>query len=160
MPQTGSGSYLSYYEPRSPLIQHYRKQPEGHVHALGDYAFSATYRETEYFQDWVRPQGFADMIGGHLVRTQQHYAWLSLRRAEQRGTYSPSDIRAANRVARHLGRVITLRFKLEMERNITNGLRDFLELVGFGVWGDRGSQRQSAHRELRSRDNLEGRRRT
>ena len=55
--------YLSYYEQRSPLIQFYARQPEGRVGALGDYAFSAAYRETEFFQDWIRPQGFADMLG-------------------------------------------------------------------------------------------------
>jgi DNA-binding CsgD family transcriptional regulator len=39
----------------------------------------------------------------------------------------------ANRVARHLGRVIKLRLKLDMERNITSGLRNSLELVAFGI---------------------------
>ena len=63
--------YLSYYEQRSPLIEFYARQPEGGARALGDYAFSAAYRETEFFQDWIRPQGFADMLGSHLVRGPQ-----------------------------------------------------------------------------------------
>jgi hypothetical protein len=44
------------------------------VRALGQFAFSPTYRETEYFTDWVRPQGYGDMIGGHLVRRPDLYA--------------------------------------------------------------------------------------
>jgi hypothetical protein len=72
--------YLSYYEQRSPLMGFYARQPEGCVGALGDYAFSAAYRETEFFQDWIRPQGFADMLGSHLVRGAQLSAWMSIRR--------------------------------------------------------------------------------
>jgi DNA-binding CsgD family transcriptional regulator len=125
--------YLSYYEARSPLIPLYRRLPQGQIHALGEYAFSVPYRKTEYFHDWVRPQGFADMVGGHLLRNDQHYAWLSIRRAEGRGTYSVSDVRAAARVAPHLGRALSLRFKLEAERATPNSLRNSLEFVGFGV---------------------------
>ena len=90
--------YLSYYEQRSPLIQFYARQPEGRVGALGDYAFSAAYRETEFFQDWIRPQGFADMLGSHLVRGPQLSAWMSIRRSEPRGLYSTAEIQAAGRL--------------------------------------------------------------
>jgi DNA-binding CsgD family transcriptional regulator len=125
--------YLSYYESRSPLIAHYRHKPEGHLSALGDYAFSSPYRETEYFQDWIRPQGFADMLGGHLVRTPQLYAWLGFRRTEKLGTYSHSQICVANRVAWHLSRVIKLGSKLGFDRDVANGIRESLEVVTFGV---------------------------
>jgi DNA-binding CsgD family transcriptional regulator/PAS domain-containing protein len=125
--------YLSYYEQRSPLIEFYARQPEGGARALGDYAFSAAYRETEFFQDWIRPQGFADMLGSHLVRRPQLSAWMSIRRSEQRGLYSTAEIHAAGRLLPHLGRAIKLRFRLEMERRIADDLRDSLELVDFGV---------------------------
>lgn len=140
-------SYLSYYEARSPLIDYYRRQPEGHVRALGNYAFDAAYRETEFFQDWIRPQGFADMLGAHLVRTPRLYAWMSIRRAEQRGPYSAHEIRAADRLGRHLGRAIKLRFKFESACNIADSVRKSLDAVDFGVlivdlsgkvlWGNR-----------------------
>jgi DNA-binding CsgD family transcriptional regulator len=126
-------SYLSYYEKRSPLIGFYQYQPEGRVTGLGDYAFSARYRETEFFQDWVRPQKFADMLGSHLVRTPQLSAWMSIRRSERRGLYSVPEIQIAARVASHLGRVIKLRFRFEMEFSVSAGVRESLERVEFGV---------------------------
>jgi DNA-binding CsgD family transcriptional regulator len=126
-------NYLSYYEPRSPILPLYRRLPEGQVHALGEYAFSAPYRKSEYFQDWVRPQGYGDMVGVHLLRNGQHSAWLSIRRAEERGTYSVFDIHAAECLIPHLARGISLRFRLEAERAAQNSLRNSLELVGFGV---------------------------
>lgn len=91
------------------------------------------YRETEFFQDWVRPQGYGDIVGVHLLRNRQHYAWLTIRRAEERGTYSASEVRAAGRLAPHLRRAISLRFKLEAERAVSNSLRNSLGFVGFGV---------------------------
>jgi DNA-binding CsgD family transcriptional regulator len=91
------------------------------------------YRETEFFQDWVRPQGYGDIVGVLLLRNRQHYAWLTIRRAEERGTYSASEVRAAGRLAPHLRRAISLRFKLEAERAVSNSLRNSLGFVGFGV---------------------------
>ncbi len=127
------GKFLAYYEARSPVHALYRKLPETQVIALGEFAFSPDYRETEYFQDWVRPQGFADLLGGHLVRTPKLHAWLSLRRAEQRGAYTPAEIRAAKRVAPHLTRAIKLRSRLEGERRTASSLRETLEVLGFGI---------------------------
>jgi hypothetical protein len=66
------GAYLSYYEQRSPIISLYNRLPEGQVRALGAFALSELYRETEYFQDWIRPQGYGDMVGVHLLRNHQH----------------------------------------------------------------------------------------
>jgi DNA-binding CsgD family transcriptional regulator/PAS domain-containing protein len=126
-------SYLSYYEKLSPLIRLYRHQPEGRATALGDYAFSADYRETEFFQDWVRPQKFADMLGSHLVRAPELTAWMSIRRSERRGIYSKPEIHTAARLFSHLGRIIKLRFRFEMECRLADGLRGALERVEFGV---------------------------
>jgi DNA-binding CsgD family transcriptional regulator len=132
-PSYNIASYLSYYESRSPLIGFYQRQPEGRVRALGGYAFSTELRKTEFFQDWIRPQGYADMLGAHLVRTSQHYAWMSIRRPEKRGVYSAAEIRAANCLGGHLGRVIKLSLKLEMGRNVAESARASLDVVGFGV---------------------------
>jgi DNA-binding CsgD family transcriptional regulator len=125
--------YLSYYEARSPLIAQYRDVAVGEVRALGYFAFSPAYRRSEYYYDWVRPQGWADMIGSHLVRTPDLYAWLSIRRAERRRTYTSREIRSAARIASHLGRAIKLRFHVERECSATSHLRDSLQFVGFGI---------------------------
>lgn len=125
--------YSSYYEARSPLIPRYRSSRAGHVTALGNYAFSAEYRETEYFQDWVRPQRFADMLGSHLVRTQSLYAWLSIRRADERGIYTSPAVRAANRLAPHFGRAIQLGAELERQRGLADSALQSLEMMGVGV---------------------------
>jgi DNA-binding CsgD family transcriptional regulator len=132
-PSYNIASYLSYYESRSPLIGFYQREPEGRVRPLGGYAFSTEFRETEFFQDWIRPQGYGDMLGAHLVRTSQHYAWMSIRRPEKRGVYSAAEIRAAACLGGHLGRVIKLSLKLAMDRNVTEHARASLDVVGFGV---------------------------
>jgi DNA-binding CsgD family transcriptional regulator len=125
--------FLAYYEPRDPKRQLYQGLSEGEVRSLGEFAFSRSYRETEFFQDWVRPQGTADMLGSHLVRTAQLEAWVSLFRAEKRGIYKPSEIRAAGDVAPHLTRAIKLRSRLEAERGNVRDLHSAVDMLGVGV---------------------------
>jgi DNA-binding CsgD family transcriptional regulator/PAS domain-containing protein len=130
---SGLKRYLSYYEARSPVHAMYRKLPEAAIRPVGAFAFSTDFRKTEYYQDWVRPQGFADILGSHLVRTPQLHAWLSLRRAEDRGAYSRTEILAARQVAPHISRAIKLRARFEQEMSAVGCLREILEAVNFGV---------------------------
>ncbi len=151
--------YSSYYEARSPLIARYRRSPVASVAALGDYAFSAEYRETEFFQDWVRPQRFADMLGGHLVRTPGLYAWMSVRRADDRGSYPAAAVKAANRLAPHLGRALKLGAALERQRCLAESALQSLDMVGVGVFVVDSTARlittnSAADRLLRSGDGL------
>ena len=126
-------TYLSYYEKRSPLLAFYRNQPEGSVRALGQFAFSPTYRETEYFTDWARPQGYGDTIGGHLVRRPDLYSWICIRRPNSFGAFGAADVRAAKRIAPHFGRAVRLRAKIKSERTVNRTLCEALECVGCGV---------------------------
>ena len=51
-------TYLSYYEKRSPLLAFYTKSTGRSVRALGQFAFSPTYRGVGVLTDWARPQGY------------------------------------------------------------------------------------------------------
>ena len=126
-------TYLAYYERRSPLLAFYRNRPEGRVSALGQIAFSRAYRETEYFLDWVRPQGYGDMIGGHLVQRPDLYSWLCIRRPDQHGPYTAAEVRSAKRIAPHLGRAIRLRARIEAQRGVDRGIRAALENMASGI---------------------------
>ena len=156
---TALPTYLSYYEKRSPLLAFYRNQPEGSVRALGQFAFSPAYRETEYFTDWVRPQGYCDMIGGHLVRRPDLYSWICIRRPNSFGPYASAELRAAKKIAPHLGRAVRLRAKIESERAVSRTLGEALECVRCGVVTvDAGGKVLSANRAaeilLRANDGL------
>jgi DNA-binding CsgD family transcriptional regulator/PAS domain-containing protein len=130
---SGLKKYLAYYEARSPTHPIYRKLPEADVRPVGAFAFSPDFRETEFYQDWARPQGYADMLGSHLVHTPQLHAWLCLRRAEDRGAYTRPEILAARHVAPHLSRAIKLRARFEQEMSAVGCLRETLEALSFGV---------------------------
>lgn len=128
------GAYLSYYEARSPLIPFFKQTPVGRARALGQYAFSAIYRETEFYQDWMRPQRIGDMLGSHLVRDGELYAWFAIRRPDRHRGYSAAEVRVADQVASHLARAIKLRFKLDNELACAYGARRSLDLVSFGIF--------------------------
>jgi DNA-binding CsgD family transcriptional regulator len=125
--------YLAYYDVRDPKRAIYRGLPESEVRAVGDFAFSSDYRETEFYRDWARLQGYGDMLGAHVVRTPKLYAWFALRREERRGTFMPAQVRVADRVAPHLTRAIKLQVRLEQESGKAASLREAVEMLGFGV---------------------------
>lgn len=84
--------------------------------------------------DWVRPQGYTDLLGGHLLRNSRLYAWLSVRRATASGTYSATDTRSINRVAQQLRRVLKLRYRLRLEQAKAHRLSQCLDEMGFAIY--------------------------
>jgi DNA-binding CsgD family transcriptional regulator len=125
--------YLAYYERRSPLIPFFRDSPVGHVRALGEFAYSSAYRNGEYFADWVRPQGWGDMIGGHLLRSRELYSWLAIRRPDARGRYSAREVGLIRKIAPHLARAVRLKAKLEAERAMSPAGRALIDCLSCGV---------------------------
>jgi DNA-binding CsgD family transcriptional regulator/PAS domain-containing protein len=125
--------YLTHWEPRSPLIARYRRLPEGLVGAPGPYGLSAAYRNTEFYQDWVRPQGYGDMLGSHLIRTPALSAWLNIRREHKRGLYSQHQVRIANEIGRHIARAIRLSHRIDIHADRATTLKATLDAVSFGL---------------------------
>jgi len=125
--------HQKYFERRSPYYENFKTARAGQLKALGTIAFSRDFRKTEYYQDWARVQGFADIIGGHLLRTPEIYAWMSLRRAEARGPYSSLELTRAQYVAAHLARALKLHERLNRERPAGKPLHEILDRIDFGV---------------------------
>jgi DNA-binding CsgD family transcriptional regulator len=73
------------------------------------------------------------MIGGHLVRRPDLYSWICIRRPDSFGPYTSAELRAAKRIAPHLGRAVRLRARIESERTVSRTLREALECLGCGV---------------------------
>ena len=125
--------YLTYWEAKSPLIARYRHLPEGLVDALGLYAFSPAYRNTEFYQDWVRPQGYSDMLGSHLIRSPALSAWLNIRRDRKRGVYSQYEVRTANEIGKHIARAIRLSHRIGVYAERATTLKASFDAVSFGL---------------------------
>lgn len=126
--------YLNEYEPISPIFLKFRAVPTGELRALGAYAFSAAYQNTAYYQDWVRPQGWRDKIGGHLTRNNASSIWLSLRRAHDRGMFKPSQIALAQKIAPHMTRAVRLQIKLRENGLRADALVSSIDAVPFAIF--------------------------
>jgi len=126
--------YLEDYEPISPVFLRYRGVPQGQLRTLGDYAFSQSYQDSAYYQNWVRPQGWADMIGGHLIRTERSAGWLCLRRAHDRGLFEPTQVKLAQKIAPHLARALRLRAKFVENGFRGEALQSSIDAMSFGVF--------------------------
>jgi DNA-binding CsgD family transcriptional regulator/PAS domain-containing protein len=134
--QDFSGKWLAqyfYYERLSPFWDFYHQSTVGSLRALGAFAFCPHYRNSEFFFDWVRPQGWGDMIGGHLLRSRHLYCWLGMRRLDQRGQFRPDDIRIARQIAPHFARAVRLKAKIEAAKAMNPATRELIDRLSCAV---------------------------
>jgi len=100
--------YARELEPPNPFHNFFASRPVGNVTAVGIRSFDKEYLSSAYFNEWARPQGFGDLLGGHLLRGPFMHSWLSIRRDFKKGPYSPHELTLARKVAPHLARALAL----------------------------------------------------
>ena len=126
-------AHYFYYEPLSPLIEFFRDLPTGELRALGEFAFSSTYRDTEFFYDWIRPQGWADMIAGHLFRNREVNSWFAIRRLDRQGRFRANEVQIPKKIAPHFGRAVRLKTRIAAERAMSPAGREFIDCLSCGI---------------------------
>ncbi len=72
----------------------------------------ALYR-SEYYNEWMRPQGFRYSIGTTLLAEPDLVANITLLRAPDMRSFDGSEVRAFERLARHMTRALQLTSRLE-----------------------------------------------
>ena len=83
-------SYAAHYGATSPWSQAFRRLPVGSVltRALVP---ELTLETTEYYNDWLKPQGLRDALGGILDRTGPTSSYVGILRAADRGEFPAED---------------------------------------------------------------------
>jgi hypothetical protein len=126
--------YFSYFAPRNPWDHVFRQRPEGDVRSVGAFAFSAAYRRSEWFNDWAKPQGYGDSIGCHVVRQREFSCFLSIRRDDRRGIFSPAEIALARTIVPHIGHALKAWAQVERERQISQSFAQALNGISTAVF--------------------------
>jgi DNA-binding CsgD family transcriptional regulator/PAS domain-containing protein len=125
--------YFSYFAARNPYGHLFRGRPEGEVRTLGALAFGAAYRRSEWFVDWVRPQGYGDSMGCHLVRGHDFRCWLGVRREDGLGEFPGEQIALASATVPHLGNALKIWARVERERRAGETLAGALDGLATAV---------------------------
>jgi DNA-binding CsgD family transcriptional regulator len=126
--------YFSYFAARNPYDHVFRHRPEGDVRNVGAFAFSASYRRSEWFNEWAKPQGYGDSIGCHLVRQKDFSCFLSVRRLDRLGAFSPAELALAKATVPHFGHALKVLAQVERERLSSQSFAQALDGISAAVF--------------------------
>jgi len=98
------------------------------------------FEHSEFYNDWLRPQGVYDAIGGVIQRSPDSLTVVTVLRAEQAGFVTDADRRLFKRLMPHVRRAIDIHRRLygvQLQRDGTVRALDALE-VGIALTDRRG----------------------
>jgi DNA-binding CsgD family transcriptional regulator len=129
-----AASYDAYYSSIDGWISAYASMPVGTAEPLDSYVPRERLVQTEFYNDWLRPQGTATSAGIVLHRDEHRFIGLGIHihgKAEEEET-APA-LQLIDRLAPHLLRSFDLARRISGQR-IDPMLEDSLEAVDAGVF--------------------------
>ena len=91
------------------------------------------FERSEFYNDWLRPQGVYDAIGGVIRRSASSLTVLTVLRTERAGLVTPADERLFLRLLPHLRRAIDIHRRLYGARLQRDGALRALDALEIGV---------------------------
>lgn len=127
-------SYAQHYTRLNPWVRSFDALPEGSTaHSSAIYP-DTHLRRSEYYADWLRPQGLAYALGGPILKRGNVVSMFSFLRAEGRGSYSEVEVRLMQLLMPHLRRACLLHQRLANLRAERSGGLAALDLLPTAVW--------------------------
>ena len=104
---------FDHYLPMNPLFGIAEQMKPGFVVTNGDVVAETTFRRTEFFNGWARPQGLCCPTTVVLNRTGDRYCPLTLVRPDGKGDVSPSELRWLKGLVPHLLHAMEITVQLD-----------------------------------------------
>lgn len=127
-------SYVEHYTHTNVLLEGLDALDEGAVMNSSSVIRRAELQETEYYNDWLRPQGVGYCAGGPVLKRNGTVAMLSLSRLERRGPFTDAHLRLIQLLMPHLRRACLLHQRLTRLRAERSGALAALDLLPNAVW--------------------------
>ena len=127
-------SYLAHYVRLNPMFPALTFVEPGVVISGGDLIPHPEFAETRFFKEWVKPQGFVDVIGANLQRYQTSSACFSIRRGERHGYVDVEARRRTALLVPHVRRAVLIGRELDRQRAKSATLEEVLQRLGAGVF--------------------------
>jgi DNA-binding CsgD family transcriptional regulator len=90
--------------------------------------------QTEWYNDWLRPQGYRYAIGGLVLREANLAVKFTCLRTEKLGEYGPKELWFYAQLLPHLRRACAIYRRLATTQAALDGTRITLDLLPMGVW--------------------------
>jgi DNA-binding CsgD family transcriptional regulator len=127
-------SLTTYYSDRNVWVQNETTlKPGVPVNSSMLYADRDLPR-TEWYNDWLRPQGYRYAIGGLVLREANLAVKFTSLRPEKLGEFGPKELRFYAQLLPHLRRACAIYRRLATTQAALDGTRLALDLLPMGVW--------------------------
>lgn len=127
-------SYAEHYTYTNVLLERINELAEGAVISSSSIVTDAHLYRSEFYSDWLRPQGIGYCMGGPVLKRGSGVAMFSLSRPERHGPFPESDLRLMHLLMPHLRRACLLHQRLTRLRAERSGGLAALELLPTAVW--------------------------
>jgi DNA-binding CsgD family transcriptional regulator len=127
-------SYAEYYTHKNVLLAGLQAMPEGAVMLSSSVLPDAEFKRSEYYNDWLKPQGIGLVMGGPVLKRGSKVAMISTLRLACDGTFAEQDMRLMQLLMPHLRRGCLLHQRLVRIQAERSGALATLELLPTAVW--------------------------
>lgn len=127
-------TYADIYRHMNPYFPAAAFTSEGAVFSGADLLPHAAFMRTRFYREWVRPQGFIDLMAANLLRTDRTSAFLSLRRSEAQGFADAAAMRRVRLVTPHIRRAMLVGETLDGATREADTVDQLLETISAAVF--------------------------
>jgi DNA-binding CsgD family transcriptional regulator/PAS domain-containing protein len=126
--------YFEKYSRMNPYFPGFAFFEVGKVHAGSDIMPFEEFIETRFYKEWVRPQGFIDVLGVNIEKSATSMAMLAIRRSEQDGRVDDEARRRLALLAPHVQRAVMIGNVLDFKQAQVTALTDTFASLSGGVF--------------------------
>ncbi len=130
----GIAAFETHYAAINPWAPAFLAKPAGEIVVGNEILDPAELRRTEFYNDWMRPNGLGDGIGLILSRRTGGVLIFSGLRAGDAGDFSVSERRLLARLVPHVQRATDISLRLDHAARVENGFSAGLDALAVGVF--------------------------
>lgn len=127
-------SYAAHYTYTNVWMKSIDALPEGEVADSSSVYPESQLRKSEFYADWLLPQGIGYALGGPILKRGSVVSMFSLLRPERHGPYQGRDLRLMRLLMPHLRRAALLHQRLTRLRAERAGGLAALDSLTTAVW--------------------------
>lgn len=126
-------SYETHYGRASPWVKEFLRFPVGSVLHRG-LVPELELESTEYYNDWLKPQGLRDCLGGVFDRVDTSLSYIAVLRLERHGEFPDVDHQSFRMVLANMRRALSVHAKLAQVSALKLALFDALDRTGLAAF--------------------------
>ncbi|MDH5444314.1 MAG: helix-turn-helix transcriptional regulator [Gammaproteobacteria bacterium] len=123
--------YSEYYAQIDPLVSAVFDKP-GYILQTG-VDTSVTYRKSEFYNDYIVPQGNEHVMGGMIVRSGSNIGVIGIHRCAKQGIFEVQEYKLLKNVMPHMNRAFNINKHLMESRNQATAAGNILDRMMMGV---------------------------